>query len=187
MNEDKKEKRARRLLSPPFLIQMTSSEQNKNCDLYNHGSIHTVRKCNEGHMWVDGRVSTISNKFSFEVISEKPEIKMCPACKNEFPEDWPFIYNRRELTCIRCYERYNLTGDRDAYHDVLRKQFMIEYNSNQPIELILEQTWSKSSNDENVWVASGWGEPEQFELFEILKYDELNNPIKARFIKKLFK
>lgn len=130
MNQEENEKRVGRTLSPPFLIQMISSEHNKHCDLYNHGSIHKVRTCKEGFVWVDERIDAIPNKFPFQVLAEKPETKTCPSCKNEFVTDWPFVINKGELTCTRCYERSNVTGDRDMYRDAVHKEFIIQTNLN---------------------------------------------------------
>lgn len=125
-NKDYIEQKIGREVGPPILIQMSSSEKGKQCDLYNHGSFHIVRECTKGYNWVDGRVDTIPQGYPFKIIDEKPEVKTCSMCKNEFRADWPFIEHDGENSCTRCYERGKMFN-RDSYRNALREEFMIEF------------------------------------------------------------
>ena len=130
--QEQSEEAINRKLSSPFLIKMTSGEHNKHCDIYNHGSYHTVRECAEGYKWVDGRVDVIPSGYNFKVVNEKPETKICPNCENEFDIEWPFInYDDKEI-CIRCYERYNFVH-RDSYREALRKELLLEMLENKDV------------------------------------------------------
>lgn len=121
-----------RKFEPPFLIQMTSGDNNKHCDVLPHGSIHEVKKCEEGHLWLTNKVAdTVPPRFAYETISEKPEVKNCPHCKNEFPKDWKFIMNYKAgevETCIRCFEKHYIVC-REEYREALRDELKLEMKS----------------------------------------------------------
>jgi len=118
MNQDEHEKLVGRKLSPPYLLQMDSCQKGKNCDLYNFGSLQVVRECEQGFKWVDGRVDAIPNEFSTKKINEKPEIKVCHCCQNEFELEFPFISDSGQETCLRCFERKNIIN-REAYRSAI--------------------------------------------------------------------
>lgn len=136
--QQESEQMVNRKLSPPFLIKMTSGENNKHCDLYNHGSFHVVRTCADGYKWVDGRVDTIPNDYSFEIVKEKPEIKVCSDCENEFELNFPFIKSGEANLCVRCFERRNIVN-REEYRKILREELKYE---------LLQTTSSGSNNKE---------------------------------------
>lgn len=47
--------------------------------------------------------------------------------------------------------------------------------------MVLEQEWLESEEGKNGWEAEGWGEPDGFELIEILDTDKHDHPTKGRF------
>lgn len=111
----------------PFLIQITSGSEGKHCDLYPHGSIHKVKRGEDGFLWVDGRIDIIRPEFESKEIDEMLETKECPSCINQFQKDWPFIFdkNTQETLCIRCYERRNIF-DREIYREAVRQELLME-------------------------------------------------------------
>lgn len=123
-----------RKFTPPFLIQMSSGDKNKQCDLLPHGSFHEVKQDEEGFLWLTDRIDSIPNDFAIKKINEKPEAKKCPSCSNEFPKDWPFAHWTENLqpfeSCIRCYERKNIGHkngfSRDDYRQAIREEIKKE-------------------------------------------------------------
>lgn len=109
--------------TPPFLIQMTSGEFNKQCDILPHGSFHMVKKDQNGHLWLANKIDCVPPDYSIKIVEVKPETKECPSCKNEFPKDWTFM----EHTCIRCFERKYIPN-REAYRAILRAELKLELN-----------------------------------------------------------
>jgi hypothetical protein len=129
----KKYRESGKELSEPFLVMLDSGENNKHCDLYPHGSIHKVVRCQKGHLWLTTKIDSISDRFSKLELISKPETKTCPECKNEFPDNWIFIFNKhcQSPSCIRCFERYNNLhySDRDNYREAIRAELMTELNA----------------------------------------------------------
>lgn len=124
----------KRKLSSPFLVQMSSGEVNQQCDIFAHGSFKEVQEDEQGRLWVSNGSDSIPDGYKTKRISEKPEIKVCPSCKNEFPLDWSFsewrIDGIAQTSCIRCYERkYIIHNDgysRDDYRQTLREELKRE-------------------------------------------------------------
>lgn len=121
-------------LSPPFLIQMCSGEKNQQCDILVHGSFHEVQKDENGSLWLANKTDCIPNEYKTVIVSEKPETKQCPSCKNEFPIDWAFSEwrekNVEHVSCVRCYERkyvpHSNGYSRDDYRQTLREELKKE-------------------------------------------------------------
>lgn len=116
-------------LSSPFFVMLTSGEDKKHCDLYPHGSIHEVKKCKDGHLWLTDRVDSLTDGFSTMILEKMPEVKTCPCCKNEFPVNWVFILDQENKVecCIRCFERGKMHfSDRDAYRQAIRDELKME-------------------------------------------------------------
>ena len=101
-----------------LLIQITSGEHNKHCDIRPFGSIH------ESDGLVDGilRIGTdnLPPKFEYKEV-EVQQTKKCTNCENGFPVNWVFIKNG----CIRCYEKINHIN-RDDYREALRAELKLE-------------------------------------------------------------
>ena len=47
--------------------------------------------------------------------------------------------------------------------------------------IILTQTWVEDEEDKNGWIGSGWGEPEGYEIDDIIEEDKYYNSTKAIF------
>jgi hypothetical protein len=109
---------------------INSGENNKHCDLYPHGSIHQVRKCQKGHLWFTDKIDSIPDYFSKIKLEKMPEYTLlCPGCNNLFPANWVFIHNQHfnVPSCIRCFEKYNLYfSDRDKYREAVRAEILLE-------------------------------------------------------------
>jgi len=124
----------KRKLSSPFLVQMSSGEANQQCDIFPHGSFREVQKDDDGYLWLTKGVKSIPVNYKTRIISEKPEVKICPSCKNEFPVDWMFsewrINGVTQTSCVRCYERkyiiHNHGYSRDDYRQTLREELKRE-------------------------------------------------------------
>lgn len=125
MNTEKKE----RTYSEPFLVQMVSGNYFEHCDVYPFGSIHEVRKCNEGFLWSTNRVHhAINTEFKTSVLQFKPETKTCGNCRNDFPNGWAFIRDGElnSEVCVRCYEKRNHVN-REEYREVIRQEIKLQY------------------------------------------------------------
>jgi hypothetical protein len=53
----------------------------------------------------------------------------------------------------------------------------------QDTTLILIQYWVEDPDSKSGWQCSGWGEPSDYTLFEVLELDKYGHPIKAMFLK----
>lgn len=140
-------KHEEREFTPPFLIQMISGEKNKHCDLRPYGSIHKVKKCKDGHMWLDRGIDSIPSHFATKILDEMPVTKKCPSCSCDFPESWPFatyrtISGETKEECSRCYERGHILNPngftRDEYRELIRKELQLE--------MVLQGNQSDNSN-----------------------------------------
>lgn len=111
-----------KILGPAQIIRMSSGEAGKQCDLYPHGSYHSVRKGSDGLSWVEGRIDIIPTGYPFQVVENIPEdCRGCSNCKNLFNPDHPFVKG----LCIRCYERFNFVN-REEYRAAIRQEMRLE-------------------------------------------------------------
>lgn len=121
-------------LSPPFLIQMTCGDANRQCDVFPHGSFKEVSEDENGVQWVVKNVHAIPTDYPRKRVESKGETKVCPSCNNEFPSDWPFSEWRlagvTQTSCVRCYEKryiiHNHGYTRDDYRQTLREELKRE-------------------------------------------------------------
>lgn len=117
-----------RVYSEPFDIQMNSGVYMEHCDVYPHGSIHQVKKDQNGVLWSTNRLyHSLSDSFKYNVLETKPDTKQCLLCNNYYPIDWVFVVDAagNEKCCIRCQER-NYT-DREQYREAIRRELAIEF------------------------------------------------------------
>ena len=47
--------------------------------------------------------------------------------------------------------------------------------------IILTQTWVEDEEDKSGWIGSGWGEPEGYEIDDVIEEDKYYNETKAIF------
>ena len=119
----------KRKFGPPFLIQMTSGDFMKHCDVLPHGSIHSVKEDEESKiLFFENESDAIPPGFSIKKLDAPIETKPCPSCKRKFPTDWRFISDCSVETCIRCYENKYLPN-REEYRQAVRDELRLEQYS----------------------------------------------------------
>lgn len=96
----------KRVYSPPFFIQMSSNDSKEQCDIYPCGSIHEVKRCNEGYLWNTKGTDSIPSHFKTIELFRKPDCKECPTCMRKYPKRFGFTKYEDLEICPRCYERY---------------------------------------------------------------------------------
>ncbi len=122
-----------RIYTPPFKIQLVSGDNNKQCDVFPCGSIHTVIQDQEGNIRLSDKVRFLPGGYPYREVATGEQTKCCPKCQRDYPTEWPFVepYTKedKEGMCIRCYERKyvpHTNYKEDTYRKALRTELLLE-------------------------------------------------------------